>query len=304
MFGQLLNKHGLGSRLVPYEAAGRSTIGSLDVSGDDGRSGYVEIAGTPAHLRYLLRRLRKHAPEAKSWSGSGSRTIRSFVTKPSGRRLERRIFRLAQGRRRTEPSDRQRGGAAVIRAGERGDPARSAGRRRRDRQAGALAGLTAQLMPSDFRSQSCLGVCGGGVCCATWASSEVTTAAAGPTSVNVRARANARSIGCPFRDRAADASPPAARFKAAMSCGSLMRGADALDAEARPFLLCRNHHDHAFPSRRPARRLSAGPIARHRHRDAGAQPASGQALRGADLDRRRRRRRGADPQGRTGAGPV
>ena len=66
MFGQLLNKHGLGSRLVPYEAAGRSTIGSLDVSGAMMVVlCYVEIAGTPAHLRYLLRRLRKHAPEAK-----------------------------------------------------------------------------------------------------------------------------------------------------------------------------------------------------------------------------------------------
>jgi hypothetical protein len=30
---------------------------------------YVEIVGTPAHLRYLLRRLRKHAPEAKIMVG-------------------------------------------------------------------------------------------------------------------------------------------------------------------------------------------------------------------------------------------
>ena len=81
-------RHGLGSRLVPYEAAGRWTIGSLDVSGAMMVAlCYVGIAGTPAPA-LLLRRLRSPRPRPESWSGSGSRTIRSFVTKPSGRRLE------------------------------------------------------------------------------------------------------------------------------------------------------------------------------------------------------------------------
>ena len=78
---------------------------------------YVDIGGTPAHLRYLLRRLRKHAPDARSWSGSGSSRPPGF----SGRSVpaddwSRRLFRLAQDgvvrafnrhRRRKRPSSEQ-----------------------------------------------------------------------------------------------------------------------------------------------------------------------------------------------------
>ncbi|MGO4570435.1 AI-2E family transporter [Microvirga sp. 2TAF3] len=64
MLAQLLNKHGLGVRTVPYEAVSRSGIANLDAK--NARMvclSYLEIAGTPAHLRYLLRRLRKRLPD-------------------------------------------------------------------------------------------------------------------------------------------------------------------------------------------------------------------------------------------------
>lgn len=65
MLAQLLGKHGLGTRVVPNHAVTRTRIETLDlphvamvcVS-------YLDISGNPAHLRYLLRRLRARLPEA------------------------------------------------------------------------------------------------------------------------------------------------------------------------------------------------------------------------------------------------
>ncbi|WP_230529984.1 AI-2E family transporter [Microvirga roseola] len=65
MLAQLLAKHGLGTRVVAHEAVSRSAILNLDMS--EVRMvciSYLEISGTPAHLRYLLRRLRKQVPKA------------------------------------------------------------------------------------------------------------------------------------------------------------------------------------------------------------------------------------------------
>ncbi|HEV7873624.1 MAG TPA: AI-2E family transporter [Enterovirga sp.] len=63
MLAQLLGKHGLGARLVPHEAVSRSNIRSLDLSGVGMICiSYLDIRGNPAHLRYLLRRLREKAP--------------------------------------------------------------------------------------------------------------------------------------------------------------------------------------------------------------------------------------------------
>ena len=63
MLGQLLGKHGIGAKTVPHEAVTRSNIGALD------RQTiamvcicYVEISGSPSHLRYLLRRVRQQLP--------------------------------------------------------------------------------------------------------------------------------------------------------------------------------------------------------------------------------------------------
>jgi predicted PurR-regulated permease PerM len=65
MLAQLLSKHGLGSRIVPHEAVSRSGIYNLDMTGVEMVCiSYLEISGTPAHLRYLLRRLKKKAPKA------------------------------------------------------------------------------------------------------------------------------------------------------------------------------------------------------------------------------------------------
>ena len=60
MLAQLLRKHGLGARLVPHAAASRDSIDELDTAGVAMICiSYLEIAGNPAHLRYLLRRLRR-----------------------------------------------------------------------------------------------------------------------------------------------------------------------------------------------------------------------------------------------------
>jgi predicted PurR-regulated permease PerM len=63
MLAQLLGKHGVGARAVPHAAVARANIGVLDP-----RTiamvclCYVEISGSPSHLRYLLRRLRQQLP--------------------------------------------------------------------------------------------------------------------------------------------------------------------------------------------------------------------------------------------------
>jgi predicted PurR-regulated permease PerM len=66
MLAQLLRKHGLGAQVVPHGAVSRSAILGLDTA--NARMvcmSYLEISGTPAHLRYLLRRLKQrisHTP--------------------------------------------------------------------------------------------------------------------------------------------------------------------------------------------------------------------------------------------------
>lgn len=63
MLVQLLGKHGLGARLTPYQTASREGIDELDVSGVAMVCvSYLDITGNPAHLRYLIQRLRRHLP--------------------------------------------------------------------------------------------------------------------------------------------------------------------------------------------------------------------------------------------------
>jgi predicted PurR-regulated permease PerM len=66
MLSQLLHKSGLKARVLPHEAVSRLRIGMLD---GDGVAMvclcYLEIGGTPSHLRYLLRRLRQRLPHAR-----------------------------------------------------------------------------------------------------------------------------------------------------------------------------------------------------------------------------------------------
>jgi hypothetical protein len=60
MLAQVLGKHGLGAAVVPHEAVLRDRVNTLDVSGVVMVCiSYLEISGNPAHLRYLLRRLRQ-----------------------------------------------------------------------------------------------------------------------------------------------------------------------------------------------------------------------------------------------------
>jgi predicted PurR-regulated permease PerM len=63
MLAQLLRKHGLGARVAPHGAVSRDGIERLTLTGIKMICiSYLEIAGSPAHLRYLLRRIRRRCP--------------------------------------------------------------------------------------------------------------------------------------------------------------------------------------------------------------------------------------------------
>lgn len=66
MLSQLLHKNGLNARILQHDAASRLRIGTLDGEGVMVVClCYLELAGTPSHLRYLLRRLRQRLPEVR-----------------------------------------------------------------------------------------------------------------------------------------------------------------------------------------------------------------------------------------------
>ncbi|MGC1411878.1 MAG: AI-2E family transporter [Acetobacteraceae bacterium] len=63
MFAQLLQKHAIGARLLSREAVSRALIGALDTRGVAMVFiGYLERAGSPAELRYVVRRIRSRLP--------------------------------------------------------------------------------------------------------------------------------------------------------------------------------------------------------------------------------------------------
>lgn len=63
MLVQLLGKHGLGARLVGYGEVSRENVETLDVEGVAMACvSYLDITGSPAHLRYLMQRLRQRLP--------------------------------------------------------------------------------------------------------------------------------------------------------------------------------------------------------------------------------------------------
>ncbi len=63
MLVQLLGKHGLGARLVGHTEVTRDSIERFDVTGAAMACiSYLDISGSPAHLRYLVRRLRQRLP--------------------------------------------------------------------------------------------------------------------------------------------------------------------------------------------------------------------------------------------------
>jgi predicted PurR-regulated permease PerM len=63
ILAQLLQKHGLGARVLPYAAVSRSAIASLDTT-DIAMVciSFLDISGNPTHLRYLMRRLKERLP--------------------------------------------------------------------------------------------------------------------------------------------------------------------------------------------------------------------------------------------------
>ena len=70
MLAQLLKNQGLASRVVPHAATARAAIGTLDVNGVAMVCiSYLDLFGTPSHLRYLLRRLRQHLSAGRAHSG-------------------------------------------------------------------------------------------------------------------------------------------------------------------------------------------------------------------------------------------
>ena len=63
MLAQLLGLHGLGAREIPYESVSRREISSLNTQGVAMIClTYLDIGGSPSHLRFLLKRLRLQAP--------------------------------------------------------------------------------------------------------------------------------------------------------------------------------------------------------------------------------------------------
>ena len=65
MLAQLLSQRGVGSRRIPHSLASREMVAQLDLSAVKVVTmTYLELAGAPAHLRYLIRRLRQRAPRA------------------------------------------------------------------------------------------------------------------------------------------------------------------------------------------------------------------------------------------------
>ncbi|MGP0088582.1 MAG: AI-2E family transporter [Xanthobacteraceae bacterium] len=65
MLTQLLSKHGLNARMVPYQAVSRAGIGTFGAQGVRTLcASHLEISETPPHVRYLLRRLRQRLPAA------------------------------------------------------------------------------------------------------------------------------------------------------------------------------------------------------------------------------------------------
>ena len=64
ILGQLLRKHGLGAQPISHQEVSRAMIGSLDpTSVAMVCVTYVDIVGSPPHMRYLLRRVRQRLPD-------------------------------------------------------------------------------------------------------------------------------------------------------------------------------------------------------------------------------------------------
>lgn len=66
MLAHLLDERGIAVRVIDHDAVSREAIGALDLDGVEVVAlSYLQLAGAPAKLRYLVRRLRARAPDAR-----------------------------------------------------------------------------------------------------------------------------------------------------------------------------------------------------------------------------------------------
>ena len=66
MLAQLLGERGVATRSIPHTAVSREAIGNLDLTGIGAVAiSYLQLAGSPAHLRYLIKRVRQRAPDVR-----------------------------------------------------------------------------------------------------------------------------------------------------------------------------------------------------------------------------------------------
>lgn len=77
MLAQLLRKHGLGAAIASHEAVSRTGIATLDPAGIAMVCvSYLDLSGSPTHLRFLIRRLRARLPGARiligMWPADGT----------------------------------------------------------------------------------------------------------------------------------------------------------------------------------------------------------------------------------------
>jgi hypothetical protein len=67
---QLLAQRGVRARKIPYASVSRERIAQLDLSAVQViEVSHLEVGGAPAHLRYLLGRLRHRAPHSTLIAG-------------------------------------------------------------------------------------------------------------------------------------------------------------------------------------------------------------------------------------------
>jgi hypothetical protein len=65
MLEQLLRRSGVVTRIIPYRSVSREALAALDLSNVSVIAlTYLDLSGSPAHLRYLIARLRQRAPGA------------------------------------------------------------------------------------------------------------------------------------------------------------------------------------------------------------------------------------------------
>ncbi len=70
MLAQLLAHRGVAPRRIPHASVSREVIAQLDLSAAKVIAvSSLELGGAPAHMRYLIRRLRQRAPHAALITG-------------------------------------------------------------------------------------------------------------------------------------------------------------------------------------------------------------------------------------------